>query len=179
MGIYFKKGMQFETVNGRTVVYTDGACINNGRQNPSAGFGVYWGPGHRLNAAEPVNGKATNNVGEIQGAIYAIETAIQYRIERLLIRTDSAFLLNAATKWIYRWCNNGWRTYNGNIVRNVEDFQNLLELLYCVDVEFEKVKGHNGIGGNIESDRLANEGSYKYNNGRACYIGFSGFAVAC
>lgn len=27
-------------------VYTDGCCRNNGRDNPVAGVGVYWGPDH-------------------------------------------------------------------------------------------------------------------------------------
>jgi len=26
------------------VVYTDGACSNNGRRNAQAGIGVWWGP---------------------------------------------------------------------------------------------------------------------------------------
>ena len=27
------------------IVYTDGACCNNGKSKPQAGVGVYWGPG--------------------------------------------------------------------------------------------------------------------------------------
>lgn len=29
--------------NGRTIVYTDGACSNNGRGNEAAGYGVVFG----------------------------------------------------------------------------------------------------------------------------------------
>lgn len=31
---------------GTAVVFTDGCCFNNGKDNPQAGVGVYWGPDH-------------------------------------------------------------------------------------------------------------------------------------
>lgn len=35
-----------ETINGRVICYTDGACKNNGRHDASAGFGVVFGLDH-------------------------------------------------------------------------------------------------------------------------------------
>ena len=32
--------------SGGVRVYTDGACVNNGRHSAKAGIGVYWGPDH-------------------------------------------------------------------------------------------------------------------------------------
>ena len=32
--------------SGGVTVYTDGACVNNGRHSAKAGIGVYWGPDH-------------------------------------------------------------------------------------------------------------------------------------
>ena len=34
--------------DGYVVVYTDGACLNNGQSNPKAGVGVWFGSGHQL-----------------------------------------------------------------------------------------------------------------------------------
>ena len=42
-------------VDGRVVVYTDGACRNNQhRRLRRAGFGCFWGLGHARNIAEPL-----------------------------------------------------------------------------------------------------------------------------
>ena len=35
-----------ENNGGGVIVYTDGACINNGQHGSKAGIGVYWGPDH-------------------------------------------------------------------------------------------------------------------------------------
>ncbi|XP_030044630.1 ribonuclease H1 [Microcaecilia unicolor] len=48
------------------VVYTDGCCANNGRNDARAGIGVYWGPGHPSNVAERLPGRQTNQRAEIQ-----------------------------------------------------------------------------------------------------------------
>lgn len=37
-----------EDNDGFVHVYTDGSCENNGRPNAIAGFGVYFGEGHKL-----------------------------------------------------------------------------------------------------------------------------------
>lgn len=38
----------YEDTDGFVHVYTDGACENNGRANAVAGYGVYFGEGHKL-----------------------------------------------------------------------------------------------------------------------------------
>uniref|UniRef100_A0A914Z6A9 ribonuclease H n=1 Tax=Panagrolaimus superbus TaxID=310955 RepID=A0A914Z6A9_9BILA len=48
------------------VVYTDGACSNNGKTTAAAGFGVYWGEGHKDNVSAPVTGEPTNNRAEYE-----------------------------------------------------------------------------------------------------------------
>ena len=30
-------------------IWIDGASLNNGKEQPSAGFGIYWGPDHKEN----------------------------------------------------------------------------------------------------------------------------------
>lgn len=89
-----------EDSDGYVQVYTDGACSSNGRQGARAGIGVYWGDGHSLNTAEPVSGRATNNCGEIQAATHAVKQALQNGVTKLVINTDSQFLINSVTKWM-------------------------------------------------------------------------------
>lgn len=38
----------YEDTDGFVHVYTDGSCENNGRANAIAGYGVYFGEGHKL-----------------------------------------------------------------------------------------------------------------------------------
>ncbi|VDL69968.1 unnamed protein product [Nippostrongylus brasiliensis] len=55
------------------VVYTDGACSNNGKLGAKAGYGVYWGPDHEDNACGPVTGAPTNNRGELLAVDVALK----------------------------------------------------------------------------------------------------------
>lgn len=148
---------------GFVIVYTDGSCINNGQSNSIAGFGVYFGEDHPLNAAKPVIGRVTNNAGEIQAAIHAIQIAKDLGITKLCLSTDSQFLINAATAWIAIWKQKVWKLRNGGEVKNKEDFQILDKLLdKSIEVKWNYVKGHKGIIGNERADRLARQGAALY-----------------
>lgn len=94
-------GYSFDTdFQGYVIVYTDGACFSNGAYGARAGIGVYWGDDHPLNVAEPVYGRQTNNTAEIQAATRAMKIAASNGIRKLLIITDSKFLIDSVTKWM-------------------------------------------------------------------------------
>ncbi|XP_017078223.1 ribonuclease H1 [Drosophila eugracilis] len=162
---------QFEIDSeGYVIVYTDGSCIGNGKPGACAGYGVYFGKDHQLNAGKPVEGRATNNVGEIQAAIHAIKTALDLGIKKLCISTDSQFLLNSITLWVPGWKRRGWKLKNNQPVKNVVDFKELDELLHnnSITVKWNYVEAHKGIEGNEMADKLARQGSalYKERNSR-------------
>ncbi|XP_061387600.1 ribonuclease H1 [Musca vetustissima] len=149
---------------GYVIVYTDGSCFNNGKANACAGFGVWFGDNHPLNAGKPVGGRVTNNVGEIQASIYAIKVAKNLGIKKLGISTDSQFLIKSITMWINGWKAKNWRLKNGDPVKNVVDFKELDSLLSDgqIDIKWNYVAGHKGIRGNEMADQLAREGSEIY-----------------
>ncbi|XP_055836426.1 uncharacterized protein LOC129921575 [Episyrphus balteatus] len=148
---------------GFVIVYTDGSCINNGKANAVAGYGVYFSEDHPLNAGKPVNGRVTNNAGEIQAAIYAIRIAKDFGIKKLCLSTDSQFLINAVTAWMKNWKRNGWRLKGGDPVKNKEDFVIIDGLLDgSINIKWNYVKGHKGIIGNEKADRLARQGAALY-----------------
>lgn len=97
------------------------------------------------NAAKPVLGRVTNNVGEIQAAIYAIKTALDLGIKKLSINTDSQFLINSITKWVPGWKKRGWRLPNMEPVKNVVDFKELDELLQSKEINVNWVRPINHI----------------------------------
>ncbi|XP_013099414.1 ribonuclease H1 [Stomoxys calcitrans] len=149
---------------GYVIAYTDGSCFNNGQANACAGYGVYFGDEHPLNIGKPVEGRVTNNVGEIQASIYAIKTAKLLGIKKIVICTDSQFLINSVTLWMKGWKAKNWKLRNGDPVKNVDDFKQLDELLSGkeVDVKWNYVAAHNGIKGNEMADSLARQGSEIY-----------------
>ncbi|XP_039282110.1 ribonuclease H1 isoform X2 [Nilaparvata lugens] len=147
--------------DGVVIVYTDGACTNNGRQGAKAGIGVWFNHQHPLNVSAPVRGRPTNNNAEIQAATEAIRQASKAGVRRLHIFTDSQFLINCITGWIYKWKRNDWVTADGKPVKNKIE---LVELDQCIQtmmdsVMWTHVKGHAGDVGNTQADLLARLGA--------------------
>lgn len=120
-------------------VYTDGSCENNGKPSACAGLGIYFGEGHSLNTSKPVSGRPTNNCGEIQAATMAINLTKPFGIKKLIIHTDSQFLINAVEKWISGWKKRGWKLTNGTPVKNKEDFVLLDEAIAKSGMEIKLV----------------------------------------
>lgn len=156
-----KKDFLFDD-EGYTIVHTDGACSQNGQLGAKAGWGIWWNEGHPDNIGGPVaGGRHTNNTAEIQAATFAISQAGGLKIKKLNVHTDSQFLINCITKWIVGWKRNNWVNSKKQPVINKEDIQQL-ELAIeqaAVKVKWTYVKGHSGIRGNDEADRLAREGA--------------------
>lgn len=107
----------------------------------------------------------TNNRMELLAAIHALETLA--RPSKLTIVTDSAYVKNGVTGWIFGWKRNGWKTANKKPVKNVELWQRLDEAQARHDVTWEWVKGHAGHPENERADELAREGMKPYKKGAA------------
>jgi len=148
------------------MVYTDGACPNNGKYGARAGIGVWWNHGHKLNVSARVKGdKQTNNVGEIQAIVRAIELAIEMKsMKKLQINTDSQFTIDSITKWMPGWKRKNWKKADGKEVINKDDFIVLDRVNtdakgHGIEIKWQHVKGHAGIEGNEEADKLAVAGA--------------------
>ncbi|XP_069126516.1 ribonuclease H1-like isoform X2 [Argopecten irradians] len=143
------------------VVYTDGGCYNNGQRGAQAGIGVYWGPNDPRNVSERLSGRQTNNRAEIHAACRAIEQAKAQGLQEITIKTDSQFLISAATQWMAGWLRKNWTLSDGGPVKNKDDFIHLNRVSEGMNVKWIHVRGHTGIAGNEAADRLANEGASK------------------
>ena len=138
--------------------YTDGACSGN----PGPGG---WGALLRamdgdvvvkereLAGGEP---ETTNNRMELLAAIHALEALD--RPTAITVITDSAYVKNGVTEWIFGWKKNGWKTSARKPVKNVELWQRLDEAQARHDVTWEWVKGHAGHPENERADALARSG---------------------
>ncbi|XP_077443005.1 ribonuclease H1 isoform X2 [Stigmatopora argus] len=154
-------GDGFTYMGDAVVVYTDGCCSRNGRRGARAGIGVYWGPDHPLNVAEPLQGRQTNQRAEVQAACRALQQAKEQKIKKLVLYTDSKFTINGVTQWVKNWKLNGWKLKSGGPIVNKDDFQMLDSLNQELNVVWVHIPGHAGYRGNEEADRLSREGAAK------------------
>uniref|UniRef100_A0AC34QXJ3 RNase H type-1 domain-containing protein n=1 Tax=Panagrolaimus sp. JU765 TaxID=591449 RepID=A0AC34QXJ3_9BILA len=155
----------FRNRRGRLVgtVWTDGCCYRNGSGNPKAGYGTYWGDEHYLNSYGPLpSSNATNNRAELYAVYYAINQAIDEGVKYLRIRTDSAYVKNIFTDWIYYWENNGWKNARGHPVKNQRLIKEIMELIdEHIDVDFIHIL-RDSEKENSEADTLAKMGAKQY-----------------
>ncbi|KAL1124815.1 hypothetical protein AAG570_001436 [Ranatra chinensis] len=156
---------------GFIIVYTDGACTNNGRDGAKAGIGVWFGHNNPLNVSAPVEGSPTNNNAEIQAACVAIRQARDAGISKLSVSTDSKFLINCITQWIHKWKKNNWQLSTGGPVKNKDRLVELDNAIQKMEaVEWNYVAGHAGIIGNEKADQLARLGAQRYKQNSSSVI---------
>lgn len=103
----------------------------------------------------------TNNRMELTAAIEALNFLFSYGLRttdyRLIIYTDSQYLINGITKWIFSWEKRNWITKNKEPVLNRDLWEKLLEVSKLKKVEWKYVGGHSGIAGNERADQIATE----------------------
>lgn len=137
--------------------YTDGACSGN----PGPGG---WGAvliardGDAVVKERDLKGgeaHTTNNRMELLAAINALETLSGP--STLTVVTDSSYVKDGITKWIYGWKAKGWKKKGGEI-KNIDLWQRLDAARDRHDVTWEWVKGHAGHPENERADELARAG---------------------
>ncbi|MBU2889969.1 ribonuclease HI [Celeribacter halophilus] len=138
--------------------WTDGAC--SGNPGPG-GWGVLmraFKDGEIVKERELKGGEAetTNNRMELLAAINALEALS--RPTDITITTDSAYVKNGVTGWIYGWKRNGWKTAAKKPVKNVDLWQRLDEAQATHNVTWKWIKGHAGHAENEKADELARAG---------------------
>ncbi|KAI1174412.1 hypothetical protein F4777DRAFT_589198 [Nemania sp. FL0916] len=117
----------------KALAYTDGACSNNGQNNPEAGWAAMLRPmmgdalrpcvvSGRLELKGPFGHEnaATSNRAELRAAIAALRHK-EWRDDgftSIVIATDSSYLVNGATSWARGWVRKGWTTRTGSPVKN-------------------------------------------------------------
>ncbi|KAF8534598.1 ribonuclease H-like domain-containing protein [Trichophaea hybrida] len=114
------------------LVFTDGACPNNGCSTAVGSISVYFGPNspHNISQRLPAAETQTSQRAEIQAAVTALsilkkELDTVFSIRKIVIATDSEYIVKAMSEWVFKWKMNKWRTTKGKHVTN----RNLLELV--------------------------------------------------
>jgi len=104
--------------------------------------------------------ETTNNRMELLAAINALEALA--RPSEITIVTDSNYVKNGITEWIFGWKKNGWKNAAKKPVKNAELWQRLDEAAGRHKVTWEWVKGHAGHPENERADQLARDGMKRF-----------------
>ncbi|KAI1811184.1 ribonuclease H-like protein [Poronia punctata] len=124
----------------KILIFTDGACLDNGRPNPRAGWAFVHGPGHLGQACHKASGRLeskgpfgdpsvqSSNRAELRAVIAALRFRhwVGEGYDTLVIATDSEYVTKGATEWARTWFNNGWRTAGKADVKNKDLWEMLL-----------------------------------------------------
>jgi ribonuclease HI len=137
------------------VVFTDGAA--KGNPGPGGWGAIIATPEGRVKELGGRSPMTTNNKMELTGAIAALEH-LQGVPGPLQIYTDSTYVIQGITQWIFGWRRKGWRTAEGGEVLNREYWEQLSALVAArgsSPIKWHYVRGHVGIPGNERVDEIA------------------------
>ncbi|MEQ1548353.1 MAG: ribonuclease HI [Chakrabartia sp.] len=134
----------------RVKIATDGAC--KGNPGPG-GWGALIRSGTNERELSGGENPSTNNRMELMAAIRALQ-ALKRPCHVILV-TDSVYVKDGITKWIFGWQKNGWRTAAKKPVKNAELWQELILATADHRIDWQWVKGHAGDPDNERADILA------------------------
>ena len=105
----------------------------------------------------------TNNIAELTAAITALNYILEKKPKKVLLLTDSKYVVVGLNEWSVGWIRNDWVKPDGSVVLNKEYWLSIISLrdkVLELGIEFtlEWVKGHVGDVGNESADRLATYG---------------------
>ena len=131
-------------------VYTDGSCLGN-PGNGGWAFLIEEEKDIRYRAGFEKN--TTNNQMELIAAIKALEFLNKYN--DITINTDSNYVKEGITTWIFNWKKNDWKTSTKQLVKNRELWERLDNLCEKKNISWCWVKAHNTSKFNNQVDELA------------------------
>ena len=131
-------------------IYTDGSCKGNPGPGGWAAVLQYQNNEKEISGFEP---DTTNNRMELKAAVEALRAL--KRSCTVEVYTDSQYVRQGMTAWIFNWRKNGWKSADKKPIKNQDLWVELDDLSRQHDVQWHWVKGHNGHPMNERVDELA------------------------
>lgn len=159
-----EEAYEFLDIYNNIYVYTDGSCINNGKENALCGIGIFFGKNDTRNVSKKLVNikKHSNNVAELTAVIEALNI-LKSETKNIVIVTDSEYVIKCATTYGDKIALNNWKTADNKIPPNLK----LLQELYAIvksknNIKFKHIEAHTNNRdihsiGNYYADKLANE----------------------
>ena len=135
------------------IVYTDGSAINNGSFKATGGSGVFFGDGDPRNISKKIlqgsgsaESKVTNNICEL----FAVKLAIEKIVEtepttvglRIVIFTDSEYIVKSVLQYSKAWEKNGYKNKKGQPIKNMALMKRVIELYKKYNVKLHHCMAH-------------------------------------
>ena len=133
-------------------IFTDGACKGNPGKG---GWGAILRMGEHEKELAGSDPATTNNRMELTAAIEALKAL--KRPCRVTLHTDSRYVIDGITKWVFGWQKNGWKNAAKKDVLNDDLWRELVAAVRPHKVEWVWVKGHDGHPENERADKLASD----------------------
>ncbi|KAK7529166.1 ribonuclease H-like domain-containing protein [Phyllosticta citribraziliensis] len=156
----------------RSLVFTDGACLKNGKEEARAGYGVVVGTAEDQSYSVPLEDEhVTSQRAELIGAYEGIVKGMKHFRERkthpmpvaqekrteLVIATDSEYVVAGMTEWLPKWKVKGFKNSSGKAPSNLDLFLKIDEKIKELEEPEDIVIGfwHVPRKYNVLADRLA------------------------
>lgn len=140
-------------MNKNIRIYTDGACRGNPGPGGWGAILIYESYRKEIHGGSLLT---TNNIMELMAVIEALKI-IKFT-SKIIVTTDSKYVKDGITKWIFNWKQKNWKTANKKSVKNKDLWIELDNLVNKHSIQWEWVKGHSGHEENERADTLANQG---------------------
>lgn len=149
----------------KIIIFSDGSS----RGNPGpGGWGAIVLSDGKVKELGGREKHTTNNRMELLGAISAL-TSLESPASRLdpsqmksqfdgagiVVNTDSSYVINGITKWVYGWQKNGWKNSMKDDVVNRDLWEELIKASEGRKIKWNYVGGHIGVPGNERCDEIA------------------------
>ena len=131
-------------------IYTDGACSGNPGKGGWGAILIYAKEKKYMSGSKQLT---TNNQMELTATIEALKAIL--KPSNIALYTDSQYVKNGITSWIFNWKKNGWKTANKKPVANKDLWIELEKYVDFHSVNWFWVKGHSGDHYNELADELA------------------------
>ena len=131
-------------------IYTDGACSGNPGKGGWGAILIYAKEKKYMSGSKQLT---TNNQMELTATIEALKAIL--KPSSIALYTDSQYVKNGITSWIFNWKKNGWKTANKKPVANKDLWIELEKYVDFHSVNWFWVKGHSGDHYNEIADKLA------------------------
>lgn len=138
-------------------IYTDGAC----EPNPGAGgwaFVVYDND-EKVQIRFGGDNFSTNNIMEMTAVLKALTHCSAHRMnpDEVRIFSDSQYVVKGCNQWRHSWAAKGWEKGKANL-KNVGLWKAIATAHDAFPCSISWIRGHSGVEGNEEADRLAEVG---------------------
>lgn len=138
-------------------IYTDGACSGN----PGKGGWAYIAiddNDNELFRASGAENLTTNNRMELQAVIMSLNNLLDCKLTEkidLTIFTDSQYVQQGITNWIFNWKKNNWINSSKQPVKNKDLWVKLDNIASKFNPQWKWLKGHAGNKYNEICDQMA------------------------